>query len=70
MSDTFEPVDAYDRDLALAATGLLDTFNAAGVLTAADVHVAANLGRVDGLEEVSHQRAPSSGLRPAGPTAR
>ena len=23
MSDTFEPVDAYDRDLALGATGLL-----------------------------------------------
>ncbi|RYB89158.1 exodeoxyribonuclease V subunit alpha [Nocardioides glacieisoli] len=53
MSDTFEPVDAYDRDLALAATGLLDTFNGAGVLTAADVHVAANLGRVVGERDES-----------------
>jgi exodeoxyribonuclease V alpha subunit len=48
MSDLFEPVDAHDRDLALAATGLLATFNAAGVLTAADVHVASALGRLVG----------------------
>ncbi|HYJ26240.1 MAG TPA: exodeoxyribonuclease V subunit alpha [Nocardioides sp.] len=48
MSDTFEPVDVHDRDLAVAAGGLLGQFNVAGVLTAADVHVAANLGRLVG----------------------
>jgi exodeoxyribonuclease V alpha subunit len=53
MSEIFEPVDAHDRDLALAATGLLGRFNAAGVLTAADVHVAANLGRVVGEHDES-----------------
>jgi exodeoxyribonuclease V alpha subunit len=48
MSDTFEPVDAHDRDLALAAVGLLGHFNAAGVITAADVHIATALGRLVG----------------------
>lgn len=48
MSIIFEPVDAHDRDLALGAGGLLAHFNVAGVLTSADVHVAANLGRLAG----------------------
>ena len=48
MSDTFEPVDAHDRDLALGATGVLRDFNTAGVVTAADVHVATTLGRLTG----------------------
>jgi exodeoxyribonuclease V alpha subunit len=46
MSDLFEPIDATDARLALGATGLLGAFNAAGVLTSADVHVAAALGRL------------------------
>ncbi|WP_416955093.1 exodeoxyribonuclease V subunit alpha [Nocardioides sp. T5] len=46
MSDLFEPVDATDARLALGATGLLGAFNTAGVLTSADVHVAAALGRL------------------------
>lgn len=46
MSDLFEPIDATDARLALGATGLLGAFNAAGVLTSADVHVAAVLGRL------------------------
>jgi exodeoxyribonuclease V alpha subunit len=46
MTDLFEPVDATDARLALGATGLLAHFNAAGVLTSADVHVAAALGRL------------------------
>jgi exodeoxyribonuclease V alpha subunit len=46
MSDLFEPVDATDARLALGATGLLGAFNAAGVLTSADVHVASALGRL------------------------
>ena len=48
MSDTFEPVDAHDRDLALAAGGILSHFNRAGVVSAADVHVASTLGRLAG----------------------
>lgn len=46
MTDLFEPVDATDARLALRATGLLADFNAAGVLTSADVHVATALGRL------------------------
>ncbi|HET9769706.1 MAG TPA: exodeoxyribonuclease V subunit alpha [Acidimicrobiia bacterium] len=37
--------DPRDSRLALRATGLLGAFNAAGVLSAADVHVAVRLGR-------------------------
>ena len=48
MSELFEPVDAHDRDLALGAGSTLAAFNRAGVLTAADVHVATNLGRLAG----------------------
>ncbi|WP_165821131.1 exodeoxyribonuclease V subunit alpha [Nocardioides gansuensis] len=48
MTELFEPVDAADRDLALSATGLLAVFNSAGVVTAADVHVARTLGRLGG----------------------
>ena len=40
MTELFEITDAADRRLALGATGLLRDFNEAGVLTAADVHVA------------------------------
>jgi len=39
-------VDLFDARLALRATGLLAEFNAAGVLSAADVHVALRLGRL------------------------
>jgi len=40
--------DRYGAQLALRATGLLRAFNTAGVLAAADVHVAARLGRLGG----------------------
>ena len=40
--------DAYDVRRALRATGSLRDFNAAGVLTSADVHVAARLGVLGG----------------------
>jgi exodeoxyribonuclease V alpha subunit len=46
MTELFEPTDRHDRRLALAATGLLREFNEAGVLTAADVHVARRLGEL------------------------
>jgi exodeoxyribonuclease V alpha subunit len=39
---------SYDAALALAADGLLAAFNRAGVLAAADVHVARRLGRIGG----------------------
>jgi exodeoxyribonuclease V alpha subunit len=48
MSDVFEPVDAHDARLAMGATGLLATFNAAGVITSTDVHVARTLGLLCG----------------------
>lgn len=38
--------DPFDTRLALGATGLLRAFNVAGVLSAADVHVAQRLGRL------------------------
>jgi exodeoxyribonuclease V alpha subunit len=44
-----DPRDPHDPRLARAASGLLGQFNAAGVLGAADVHVAARIGRL-GLE--------------------
>lgn len=37
------PSDPFARDRALTASGLLETFNAAGVIAAADVHVARRL---------------------------
>ncbi len=40
--------DPFDVRLALAATGLLREFNVAGLLTAADVHVASRLGDLGG----------------------
>jgi len=40
--------DLHDRRRALGASGLLRTFNDAGVLEAADVHVAERLGRLIG----------------------
>ncbi|WP_111768252.1 exodeoxyribonuclease V subunit alpha [Nakamurella deserti] len=38
--------DPWDASLALGATGLLAVFNAAGMITAADVHVATSVGRL------------------------
>jgi exodeoxyribonuclease V alpha subunit len=40
--------DPFDHRLALGASGLLGAFNTAGVLAAADVHVAERLGRLGG----------------------
>ena len=48
MTELFEPVDAWDRRFALAAGGRLAELNRAGLLTAADVHVAERLGRIAG----------------------
>ncbi|MDN5894129.1 MAG: exodeoxyribonuclease V subunit alpha [Nocardioides sp.] len=48
MTELFEPTGPHDRRLALRAEGLLAAFNEAGVLTAADVHVARRLGALGG----------------------
>lgn len=44
MTELFEPVDRHDWRLAAGASGLLAAYNAAGVLTSSDVHVAKRLG--------------------------
>lgn len=46
VTELFETESRHDRNLALQATGLLATFNTAGVITAGDVHVATTLGRL------------------------
>ncbi|MDO5740883.1 MAG: exodeoxyribonuclease V subunit alpha [Ornithinimicrobium sp.] len=43
--DLFEPTDEHDRRLAQTTEGLLGSFNAARVITAADVHIARALAR-------------------------
>lgn len=50
--DLFEPVDDHDRRLACSATGALAAFNRAGLLTAADVHVATGLARAAAEKDV------------------
>ena len=44
-------VDPFEASLATGASGLLATFNRAGVLSPADVHVARMLGRITGAED-------------------
>ncbi|HYH35085.1 MAG TPA: exodeoxyribonuclease V subunit alpha [Nocardioides sp.] len=48
MTEIFEPVDAFDPRLLHEEDPALGRLNAAGVLTAADVHVARTLGRLCG----------------------
>jgi len=48
MTELFEPVGDHDWRLVSGATGLLATFNAAGVLEASDVHVALRIGDLGG----------------------
>ena len=43
MTELFEVLDPSDARIARGATGLLATFNAAGLLTAADVHAASRI---------------------------
>ncbi len=44
MTELFEPTSGYDWRLSGSAVGLLGDFNAAGVLTSSDVHVASRVG--------------------------
>lgn len=48
MTELFEPTSEHDWRLSGTATGLLGDFNAAGLLTSSDVHVAARVGALAG----------------------
>lgn len=48
MTELIDFLDEADRHLALTSDGILQVFNAAGVITAADVHVAEAVGMVTG----------------------
>ena len=66
MTELFEPVGEHDRRLARQATGVLATFNAAGLMEAADVHVAQRVGDLGGEDDervllAVFQRAPIRG---------
>jgi exodeoxyribonuclease V alpha subunit len=51
MTELFEPVGEHDWRIAGTATGLLATFNAGGVLTSSDIHVATRLGALGGEDD-------------------
>src|SRR3954454_8446079 len=55
--------DPFDVRLATRATGLLRTFNRAGVLTAADVHVAVRLGKLGNETSEAVHLAIALGVR-------
>ena len=55
--------DVFDPRLAVAASGLLRQFNQAGVLRAADVHVARTLGRLAGEADESVLLAAALAVR-------
>ena len=56
-------LDPYDARVALRAPGLLRAFNRAGVLTAADVHVALRLGRLGAENDESVLLAAALAVR-------
>ncbi len=51
MTELFEPVGEHDWRVATTATGLLAHFNAAGVLTSSDIHVATRIGALGGEDD-------------------
>ena len=51
MTEFFEPAGPYDVRLAGGAGGLLAEFNAAGLLEAADLHVARRVGDLGGEDD-------------------
>lgn len=63
MTELFVPDDHRDRRLAGAARGLLETFNRAGVLEAADVHVGARVSALVGESDESAQLAVALAVR-------
>ncbi|MFN8190037.1 MAG: exodeoxyribonuclease V subunit alpha [Nocardioidaceae bacterium] len=63
MTELFTIDDPHDRRLARSATGLLATFNAAGVLEAADVHVAGRLAAMVGEADEAVRLAVALAVR-------
>jgi exodeoxyribonuclease V alpha subunit len=51
MTELFEPVGEHDARLARGAAGLLAEFNTAGLLEAADLHVAGRVGDLGGEDD-------------------
>jgi exodeoxyribonuclease V alpha subunit len=58
-----EALDAFDPRRARAAAGLLRTFNDAGLLTTADVHVASRLGELAGEHDENVRLAVALAVR-------
>ncbi|MQW77569.1 exodeoxyribonuclease V subunit alpha [Nocardioides sp. dk4132] len=65
MIERFEVEDRFDARLAIGAAGLLRTFNHAGVITAADVHVATRLGELTGTVDEEVRLALALAVRAA-----
>ena len=65
MIERFETDDPYDARIAVGATGLLRDFNRAGVLTAADVHVATRVGELTGTTDDDVRLAVALAVRAA-----
>lgn len=65
MIERFETDDPHDARLARGATGLLRDFNAAGVLTAADVHVAARVAELTATPDDDVRLAVALAVRAA-----
>lgn len=65
MIELWETDDPHDARLALGATGLLADFNRAGVLTAADVHVATRAGELTGEQADDVRLAVALAVRAA-----
>ncbi|MCB0907974.1 MAG: exodeoxyribonuclease V subunit alpha [Nocardioidaceae bacterium] len=63
MTERFTVDDGHDRRLARSAAGLLATFNAAGVLEAADVHVAGRLAAMVGEADEAVRLAVALAVR-------
>lgn len=65
MIERFETDDPHDHRLVPGLGGLLGTFNAAGVLTAADVHTANRLGELAGEDDERLRLAVALAVRAA-----
>lgn len=65
MIERFESDDPHDARYAVGGTGLLATFNRAGVITAADVHVASRAGELTATADEDVRLAVALAVRAA-----